>query len=189
MDIQKQKQQLREKLLESRSELSEEEYARKSEEIIQLLKEQPEFKKADTIHCYVSIKERNEADTRSLIKELLEQGKRMVVPITDFNDGTLTSVYLDDFTDLQRNKWGVLEPAKGKEASPADLDLVMVPMVGGDLNKNRIGYGKGFYDRFLQQVSCPAIGLLFERCLVDMVPTESFDVSLHKLITEKRVIS
>jgi 5-formyltetrahydrofolate cyclo-ligase len=68
------------------------------------------------------------------------------------------------------------------------LGLVIVPMVGGDNQKNRIGYGKGFYDRFLKQVDCPTVGLLFNECLVQKIPVEPFDVSLGKIITEDQII-
>jgi len=63
-----------------------------------------------------------------------------------------------------------------------------VPMVAGDLKKNRIGYGKGFYDRFLRDLGCPSAGLVFELCIADEIPVEDFDIPLSKLITEKRVI-
>lgn len=188
MDLQAQKQELREKLLRSRSELSREEYRIKSGQIISRLKQQAEFNKACIIHCYVSMNERKEVNTLPLIKELIESDKKLAVPITNFENGTLTHTYLKEYNDLRENKWGVMEPPKGRQANPEDLDLVIVPMAGGDLQKNRIGYGKGFYDRFLQQLKCPSIGLLFERCLVDTVPAESFDVPLDKLITEEKII-
>lgn len=188
MDIQKRKQELRQRLLEKRSELTKEEYTRKSAQIIRRLKGEPEFKKAHTIHCYVSINERNEVNTRPLIKALLAAERNVVIPVTNFDSGILTHVYLNRFSDLKKNEWGVPEPIRGEEADTDDLDLVIVPMAGGDYDKNRIGYGKGFYDRFLQQVGCPAVGLLFERCLVDTVPTGKFDVPLDKLVTEKRTI-
>lgn len=175
-------------MLDERVQLTNLQYLEKSKAIVQRLKQQPEFKRAETIHCYVSLNQRNEVNTRPLIKDLVRSDKKMVVPITHFNSGELTHVYLQHYSDLQQNKWGVMEPSGGKNADQADLDLIVVPMVGGDLQKNRIGYGKGFYDRFLSQVSAPTIGLLFESCLLEEVPVETFDVPLDKLITEKKVI-
>lgn len=183
------KQHLREDLLKRRNSISEELYHRKSKKICQQLTALPEFKKAQTVHCYVSINERNEVNTHPLIKTMLAGAKQVVVPITKIEEGTLRNVQLTSFDDLELNRWGVLEPTEGKKVRADKFDIVIVPMVGGDQHKNRIGYGKGFYDRFLAQTDCPKIGLLFEQCLVDELPAEKFDVPLDKLITEKTVIS
>jgi 5-formyltetrahydrofolate cyclo-ligase len=182
------KQQLRKELLKRRSELNNTEYNKKSGRIVKTLKNQPEFDKATVIHCYVSMNDRKEVNTHPLIKDLILGEKRLAVPITNFKDVTLSHKYLEKFEDLQENKWGVLEPKFGKQADLEDFELVIVPMVGGDYDKNRIGYGKGFYDRFLQQVKCPTIGLLFDRCLIEEIPVEPFDIALDKCITENNVI-
>lgn len=189
MELSQQKQEIREKLLEVRSELGDAEYREKSEQIVAQLKTEPEYRNAGIIHCYVSMNERKEVNTHGLLNDLVNSDKQPVVSITNFEDGTLSHRYLQSMDDLRENKWGVLEPIKGEVASIHELDLVIVPMVGGDSEKNRIGYGKGFYDRFLQEVSCPAIGLLFDCCLVEAVPVESFDVALDKCITESKVIT
>ncbi|MGK7368697.1 MAG: 5-formyltetrahydrofolate cyclo-ligase [Candidatus Halalkalibacterium sp. M3_1C_030] len=189
MNTAKHKDEIRQKLLKGRKGLSREEYLERSDKIIANLKAQPEFNEAHIIHCYVSMNQRNEVNTHGLLKFLIKSEKRPVVSITNFDDGTLSHRYLGSFDDLQKNKWGVLEPVRGEDASVKDFDLVIVPMVGGDDEKNRIGYGKGFYDRFLQKVNCPTIGLLFDRCLVPSVPVESFDISLDKCITETKIIT
>jgi len=132
--------------------------------------------------------ERREVETQELIIEMLSKGKCVVVPVTDFETGSLDHIKLDKFEDLEANKWGVLEPKAGSSVEPQKLDLVVVPMVGGDEQCNRIGYGEGFYDRFLQDVSCPKIGLLFEKNIVPEIPVEEFDIPLDAIITEQRVI-
>lgn len=189
MDSANRKNEIRQKLLEIRTDLSPKEYREKSDKIIANLKTQPEFQEADIIHCYVSMNQRNEVDTHGLLKYLIKSEKRPAVSITNFEDGSLSHQYLRSFDDLRKNKWGVLEPAGGEEARVENFDLVIVPMVGGDDERNRIGYGKGFYDRFLQKVNCPTIGLLFDRCLVPSIPVEPFDVSLDKCISESKIIT
>lgn len=188
MNVQEQKQRLREKFLDTRTALSETDYLKKSEEIVSRLVEQPEFIAASTIHCYVSMEERREVNTRALIKNILAQQKRLAVPVTDFETMRLESCLLKRFEDLEKNKWGVLEPQEGSRLSPQEFDLVVVPMVGGDEDRNRIGYGKGFYDRFLSEVTCRTIGLSFECCIAESIPAEDFDVPLDKVITEERMI-
>ncbi len=184
----KEKDTIRRKLLERRQALSQAEYDEKSHAIVKRLREQPAFDKSETIHCYVSINERKEVNTHFLIQALLDSKKKVVVPVTNFDDNTLSHYYLERFSDLKKNRWNVPEPTSGRIAGPAEPDLVIVPMVGGDLDKNRLGYGKGFYDRFLKKAKGIKIGLLFERCLVDRLPSESFDVPMDKLVTEGKVI-
>lgn len=179
---------MRKDLLSRRSRIPEDQYYSKSGEIIETLQRLPEVSGAQIIHCYISMNQRREVNTHSLLKELMKKGHTVAVPLTHMETGELTHVVLKDFNQLKSNRWGVLEPVQGERISEEELDLVIVPMVGGDALCNRIGYGKGFYDRFLQKVACPAIGLLFECCLVEEIPVEPFDVRLNKLITEKRII-
>ncbi len=188
MNKSEQKQQIREKLLAQRESISKEQYLQKSKQICERLKGLDEFKQANFIHCYVSINERREVNTHPLLRKMLKEGKNVVVPFTQIEKGTLRHIHLKRFEDLKPNRWGVLEPGEGNEVHPEKLDLVIVPMVGGDSDKNRIGYGKGFYDRFLAKTNCSKIGLLFNACMNENLPAEPFDIALDKLITEKAVI-
>lgn len=182
------KEALRNELLERRKSISGEHYKDASQRIRSGLMRQPEYREANSIHCYVSLNDRGEIDTHPLIREMLQSEKRVVVPVTDFDNDSLRHVVLRDYNDLSPNKWGVPEPGGGKEIDPVELDLVVVPMVGGDQQCNRLGYGKGFYDRFLAQTDCPTIGLCFDECIVGEIPVEPFDVRLDKIITQERVI-
>ncbi|MDZ7659226.1 5-formyltetrahydrofolate cyclo-ligase [Fodinibius sp.] len=189
MDINQKKEELRRQLLEQRKSIAAPAFYGASADIIEELKEQKEFRDAGTIHSYVSMNERREVETRVLIKEMIARGRDVVVPVTDFQSRTLTHLLLKSFSDLKENRWGVMEPAKGEEVAPEEIDLVIVPMVGGDEQCNRIGYGEGFYDRFLKDVRCPKIGLSFDCTIVEQLPTEHYDISLDKIITEKRILT
>lgn len=183
------KNELRSKMLEQRESIPSQQFYSVSNVMINRLIRQPEFADAETVHCYVSMNDRREVNTHELLKQMLRQKKKVVVPITNFDDGTLTHIRLSEFEDLSPNKWDVLEPESGKEVSVGDLDLVIVPMVAGDEQGNRIGYGKGFYDRFLVEVDCPKMGLVFEKNIIPQLPTEDFDIPLDSIVTEKRVIN
>jgi 5-formyltetrahydrofolate cyclo-ligase len=189
MDKKAQKQHIRQELLEKRKQMAEDAYLKHSEHIISQVKKLHEFKSAGMIHCYVSINERHEVNTHSLIKEMLSSLKKVVVPVTQMEESSLKHLQLNRFEHLQPNRWQVPEPPDGEEIPAGQLDLILVPMVGGDLHKNRIGYGGGFYDRFLKNVNCPTVGLLFDQCLIDRLPVEPFDVPLNKIITQKQIIS
>lgn len=188
LSTREQKSELRKELREMRKSISKGDYETWSANIRDTLIHQPEFKKARTVNCYVSMNSRKEVDTHALIKRMFELGKEVAVPVTNFDDGTLSHFIIDSFYDLEENKWGVMEPQDGEAISVSDFDLVIVPMVGADEEGNRIGYGKGFYDRFLQRVDCPKIGLTFEQNIVEELPVEPFDIPMDKIITENRII-
>jgi len=174
--------------MSERLKIPDREYESDSAAIISQLRKQEEFDQARRIHSYVSMNDRKEVDTHPLLKDLVKSGKEVVVPRINPVTNNLDHILVDNLGMLVRNSWGVLEPRNGTEVAVSTIDLVIVPMVGGDEAGNRIGYGKGFYDRFLALVSCPTIGLAFERCITKKVPVEPFDIPLTKIITEERVI-
>ncbi len=80
------------------------------------------------------------------------------------------------------------EPIKVKEIEISQIDLILVPMAAADRTGNRLGYGKGFYDRFLNKANAMKVGLVFSEFLYDEIPTESFDEKLDIIVTDKEVI-
>lgn len=188
MNKSEQKAELREELLERRKQLSPEVYREGSARITEHLIHHSYFKQAESVHCYFSIRERKEVDTTAIRQNILQDGKRLVVPVMKFSPPRLYHVEPDSIDNMEPNDWGVPEPIDGTEVSPAELDLVIVPMVGGDRKLNRIGYGKGFYDRFLQEVDCPVVGLCFGTCIIDEIPSEKFDVKMDKIVTESGIM-
>lgn len=170
--------------LNRRKKLLKEEVSLRSLKIIGNLKETSEFQYATTIHCYVSIDKQKEVDTKNLIEMMLESGKRVVVPkIAKYNQ--LKHVQIHSLNELKVNKWGVAEPLNSNDFNIELLDLVLVPMVAGDRDRNRLGYGKGFYDRFLEKVRAVKIGLLYDfQIHSGKLVTETHDVALDLLITE-----
>lgn len=189
MDENKAKEEIRGNLRSSRKGIPQSIFLQYSKTIIDHFYDQEEYQNANTIHCYVSMNERREVNTQPLIREMLSNNKGVVVPVTQFEDQSLQHIKLNAFSDLETNKWGVLEPRRGEEYQTSDIDLVIVPMVGGDEHAHRIGYGGGFYDRFLQNIRVRTIGFCFEQNIVSSLPTEPFDVPLDKIITEERIIN
>ncbi len=156
--------------------------------IFERLLEIPELENAEIVHIYIPIKEKKEVDTWPVITRLLEARKKVVVPVMEFDSVVLHHVYLKDIDDLKPNKWGVEEPEQRIPADVEALDIVLVPMIGGDTRGNRIGYGKGYYDSFLKKTHAVKIGLLFDECLIDEIPVESHDIRLDIMVTDKQVI-
>lgn len=168
--------------------MDEDVWREKSQLIVDHLEESSVFKQAERIHSYISMNQRNEVNTHFLIRELLEEGKEVIVPVTNFEDGMLSHVQLHDFDELQPNKWGLLEPPVTDTVEARSFDIILIPMAAADIKGNRLGYGKGFYDRFLSGCKGTKIGLLFHRFIQEEIPSEDFDVKMDMLISEKGVI-
>lgn len=187
MSVSDQKSELRARLLKLRKSINEEDWQIRSETIINELKKIPEFITSDIIHCFVSMNDRKEVNTHSLLDDLISSGTKVIVPVTDFETGELKHSELKSFKDLKKNKWGVLEP---NEIYPQtkEIGLILVPLLAADNEFNRLGYGKGFYDRFLRKENAIKVGLLFDDFLIDQIPVENFDEKLDILITEKKTL-
>lgn len=180
------KADLRNHLLQKRNRLTRAEIKVISQQITDKVIRLPEFQDAKTIHCYLSID--NEISTNQITGKLSELGKKLVVPRIIAGTNRLEHVVIDSRDQLIPNAWGISEPSYGSQVQPELLDLVIVPMVGGDPHCNRLGYGKGFYDQFLSLTTCAKIGLTAECCLVDKIPVEPHDVKLDLIVTENRII-
>ena len=187
MSVSDKKSELRAELLKTRKAIEYKDWVTESKKIIALVKGLPEFKSAETIHCYVSMNERKEVDTHSLIKDLIDSGKNVVVPVTNFKNGELEHSKLTSFDELEVNKWGVLEP-KNVLNSEDEIDIIIVPLLAADKNFNRLGYGKGFYDRFLENEKALKVGVLFHEFILEKIPVEDFDEKLDILISEKKIL-
>lgn len=178
---------LREKYLALRLEKSEAHLLEISKKIIDNLWTVPEFMCAETIMVYVSF--RSEVDTLPLIKTLLKQKKRVCVPLCNSSDCSMTAREITEFSDLYSGSYGILEP---KETTPVvsknDIDFIIVPGCVFSLDGHRIGYGKGYYDRFLGGTDAYTCGLCYDFCLLKTLPAEETDVALDMIITQNSII-
>ncbi|MCS5695110.1 5-formyltetrahydrofolate cyclo-ligase [Desulfofundulus thermocisternus] len=185
------KSELRKNVLKVRGSLSPEEVAARSRRIMERLTSLEEYHRAKTLMAYVDF--RNEVKTGDLIVESMARGKRVAVPLTDVAGKRLVPSLLLDFPgDLAPGTWGILEPRPEclRPLEPQELDLVVVPGVAFDLQGNRLGYGGGFYDRFLPRTRPDTVWLApaFEVQLVPAVYHGPHDCPVHILVTEERVV-
>ncbi|WAI01521.1 5-formyltetrahydrofolate cyclo-ligase [Methanogenium organophilum] len=176
------KEALRQTLRQKRQEIPPEQYAARSREITtSLLKTLKPF---ETILVYSS--KPPEVDTRPLIRSLLNEGKNIIVPIIQREDCSLRLSYIRTADVLVPSTFNVPEPI-GNEipADPADIDVALIPLLGFDDAGNRIGYGAGYYDRFLSKhTQFPTVGVAFavQRCV--QIPHEATDQTLDAVVTE-----
>ena len=151
-----------------------------------------ETQKAKKIMIYISFK--SEARTREIILELLKKKKKVVVPVIDFKKNEISLSELKDYQkELVANKLGIFQPAKEffRPFSPKELDLIVVPGIAFDEKGNRLGFGKGYYDKFLSKTpkKIPVIALAFEEQIAEKISSEKHDIKMHKILTEKRLIN
>ena len=133
-----------------------------------------------SLHTFMVYKSfRNEVATQGIIDGLLSLGKTICYPVT-FKDKMIAALPLSN--EFTVSKLGVLEP---KEYIALDrVDAVIVPMIACDKNKNRIGFGKGYYDKFLSNNSALKIGVCYEFQVVDKIETNPWDIPLDIIVTE-----
>jgi 5-formyltetrahydrofolate cyclo-ligase len=141
-----------------------------------------------TIMVYAS--KAPEAETNDLIVDLNRRGVRVVVPIIERETCSLRLSYLPDPTVLSPSTFNVPEPI-GHElpARPEDVEVVVIPMLAFDAEGNRLGYGAGYYDRFLCRYPHPQkIGIAFSCQQMQSIPADDNDVKLDCIVTEKGII-
>ena len=174
------KQEIRKQTLEKRNSLTKDQIIEKSKKIKEKLFSSHSYKTAKTIMFYVSFG--SEVSTEEMIKEALEE-KKVCVPITE--DHTIIPSLIEKYEDLdKKGKYNILEPSIMKKINKDNIDLVIVPGVAFDKELHRIGYGKGYYDKFMKDIKAKKIGLAFSEQIVELTPKDEWDVKLDKVISE-----
>lgn len=181
------KSEIREHMKRLRRELSAEEISKKSAEITSVLFSLDEFSRADTVMVYISAFK--EVDTRAIIERLDGEGRKIVVPISNTEDFTITPSYITGFDDMHRGAYGIWEPDEVNEAREEDIDLIIVPGIAFDERGNRCGFGKGYYDRLLSESNAVKIGLCYDFQIVSELETDEYDIPMDMVISERRIIN
>ncbi len=141
------------------------------------------FLEAENILCFLNYQ--SEVETKNIIKKAWEEGKRVYVPRID--EDIMNFYQITSFQDLIKGYKGILEPV-GDHIFDMKDGLVIMPGVAFDKCRNRIGYGKGFYDKFLcLHPSLKTIAIAFELQIVDEIPYDSLDIIPEILITEENI--
>jgi 5-formyltetrahydrofolate cyclo-ligase len=164
--------------------LSKEEKEKKDFTIYNKVINSKEYEEASCIFIYVSYQ--NEVDTHEIIKTALGQGKTICVPkIISLKEG-MKVLQIKDFNELKPSAYGILEPTQDLEENEVIPDLVYTPGVAFDLKGGRIGYGGGFYDRFLKDLKAdvPKIALAYSFQIFDSVPMDETDQRVDCVISE-----
>jgi 5-formyltetrahydrofolate cyclo-ligase len=144
------------------------------------------YERAKTVFCYVGTE--REIDTMRLIHIMMRDGKSVAVPLCT-EKGVMQARRIEGMGDLVSGRYGILAPRlQCPVVEPEELDLVIVPCCTGNARGERLGYGGGYYDRYLPRTKCPAILLCRHQLERDDIPLEPHDVKMHYFVTERAVV-
>lgn len=180
--VQKKKAEIRRKILQKRDGLGEEDATRLCRNIEKRLFKEEHFRKAKVVAFYLPIK--SEVDTRKMI-ELVMKEKEVVVPVT--NDH-VEMVKFTGFEKLKKGKYGVLEP-KEKIPTSREPEVIIIPGACFGLCMHRIGYGKGYYDKYLRTSAAYRIGICYDFQVLEKLPKHEDDERMDLIVTDKRKIN
>ena len=186
-DIRVVKRELRAEFKSARKALKPEEQADKDRRILEKLVSLPEYQRAELVLTYVSTA--IEVDTRALIECALADGKRVAVPRCTPGKIDMKFYLIGSLSELEPGAFGVLEPnpEKSRELRRYDRSVCILPGLGFDLQGYRLGYGKGYYDRFLARYPGKNVGVCYNICMKTLLPHGRYDKMVDVLVTEKFV--
>lgn len=182
------KKDLRTKIRRKREQISSDERAQMSEAILKNVLSLNEYKKCQTLLCYVSTE--MEVDTINIIGSALKDGKKVAVPRCVENLPLIEFYCIKSLSELENGSYGLLEPkAEPQNRYEGNDGLCILPGLAFDKFGGRLGYGKGYYDRFLQNFKGDAFGICFSKILSDSpLPTGRFDIPVKAVVTDKEII-
>ena len=180
----KSKKELRKKILGIRNKMLKEDLENNSRIIMNKIIGLKTYKQSKVIFVYMDFN--NEVMTSDLIKHMMAEKKRVVIPYTDIVNTLVIPSEITEEADLKLSPFGYYEPKKIMPVDVEEIDLVLVPGVVFDKNLNRIGFGKGYYDRILKNLKPGAkkIGLAHDFQVLDEIPAEDHDIKMDMIITE-----
>ena len=187
MDIRPIKTELRQKYRSLRQSMPQEIKEQKDAAIATQVRRLWQYQRNNILLIYVSTS--IEVDTFRIIRQALEDGKRVAVPRCVPDTRNMEFYFIRSMQDLAPGSFGVLEPDPEKTVLMTDFSrgLCIVPAFSYDWSGYRLGYGKGYYDRFFMNNNVYKIGVCYDFQLVDEIPASSHDIKMDCIITEKRV--
>lgn len=177
------KKLLRKTLKEKRKNIPSEKKVIYDKEISERIINSNYFKKAQQILVFSSTDD--EFDTKLIIECCRAESKSVFYPLCTDSNGNMKFFEVDSPDDLQIGMYGIYEPKPYcKEYKPQNNDIVIVPCLSVDKKGYRIGYGKGYYDRFLKDFNGVSVCPCYEELLTDTIPTDKYDIKVNNVVTQ-----
>ena len=173
------KKLLRREIREKKRAMTEEEIVSRSEKLAELFVRSEAYQMAATVYGYLPYNQ--EVRTVPMLEQALRDGKRVAVP--KIYGDTMRFIYLEDLSAVEKNRMGIPEPVLDTPVAEDITALVLMPGLAFTKNGDRMGYGGGFYDRFLaEEPNHPTVALCYDFQIVDSLPTEEFDIPVDTVL-------
>lgn len=170
---------LRAKIREKKRAMTEAEIVSRSEKLKELFIASPAYQNAKTVYGYLPYNQ--EVRTVPILEQAIKDGKRVAVPKV-YGD-TMRFLYIEDFTQVEKNTMGIPEPVFDEPVAEDQTALVLMPGLAFTKNGDRMGYGGGFYDRFLaEEPDHPTLALCYDFQILESLPTEEFDIPVDRVL-------
>ena len=181
------KEELRKIYLQKRLSLSEAEYVHLNFQLYQNFFAHTDLSFIKVLHIFLPLEKNKEPDTWLIIDRIRREFPhiRIVVPRVNLQTQELDNIFFEGLHQLEKNNWGIPEPKQGVPVEPEKIDMVLVPLLIFDKHGHRVGYGKGFYDKFLVQCkpTCIRTGLSLFQPVEKISDTNANDQVLTSAIT------
>lgn len=186
--IEKLKSVFRENVKKQRAQVTSDEAEEASNSLWLQLKEETFFKKAKRIAAFCSIG--TEIDTMPLLAKILSSKKELYLPKTEQNQNLMDFHLVSDLKKLVPGPFNISEPPAGKIVSPKKIDIILVPGLAFDNRGHRLGYGRGYYDRYMKLLKsgCVRLGVAYSFQIIDKTPNDNHDIPVNAVLTEKYIL-
>lgn len=185
------KEQLRPIYLDKRRQYTAEEVQWKSMQIAMRFFSRFELENVQYLHVFLPISKQNELDTWPIIQRIIKNypSVQITIPRADLATFAMESYLYGPGTTLHTNKWGMSEPQDAPCIEPSALDMILIPLLAFDQRGYRVGYGKGFYDRYLSRCrpDLLKVGLSMEEPVAEISNTDAYDVRMDYCVSPGKV--
>ncbi len=179
------KKALRKEIFKLRKALSKDDCHARSEAIMDNISKRGFLGGKHSVHLYYPIN--NEVNTVNLIEQLWADGTEVIMPRTDIPGKKIDNYRVSSFDQLEETTFNLLEPKVSTPKHTGDCDIILIPGLAFDHNLNRLGYGGGFYDRFLADSSALKVAVAYDFQVKESIPSEAHDIKMNFIVTEQRV--
>ena len=185
------KEQARKLYLQKRTGLTDAEFKKLNQKICDQFFSSLDLSFIKVLHSFLPIEKQKEVNTWLILERVKKDFPEIRIAIPRINNQTsmLESYYFEGMDQLEKNTWGILEPRSGVPAPENRIDAVLVPLLAVDRKGNRVGYGRGFYDKFLVKVKGKKIGLSFFPPVKEIAGMSSEDIRIDVVVTPEGILS
>ncbi len=185
-----QKKVVRKTILQYRKLLDREIFDQRNESVLTNISQLVVEKKVNCVHSFLPIEKNREVNTWPIIGAMRKLNVRAVLSATDFQRQTMSHFWDDDSLEFENDQFGIPTPINGKQANLAQVDMVLIPLLAADRTGNRIGYGKGYYDRLLSGMNPKVwkVGLTLGPVFDHFSFAEPHDINLNFCVTPHQII-